>query len=55
MAEKRRNLMLSGVDDLFSTEEDRQQAKLEKVQEIPVEELAPFKNHPFKVIDAADG
>ena len=51
MAEKRRNLMLSGVDDLFSTEEDRQQAKLEKVQEIPVEELAPFKNHPFKVID----
>ena len=51
MAEKRRNLALSGVDDLFSTEKDRQEAKLEKVQEIPVEELVPFKNHPFKVID----
>lgn len=51
MAEKRRNLTLGSVDDLFSTEEDRQTAKLEKVQEIPVDQLVPFKNHPFKVVD----
>jgi len=51
LAEKRRNLTLGGVDALFSTEEDRQSAKLEKVQEIPVDQLIPFKNHPFKVVD----
>ena len=51
VAEKRRNLTLGGVDALFSTEEDRQSAKLEKVQEIPVDQLIPFKNHPFKVVD----
>ncbi len=51
MAEKRRNLTLGSVEDLFSTEEDRQTAKLEKVQEIPVDQLIPFKNHPFKVVD----
>ena len=51
MAEKKRNLTLGGVDALFSTEEDRQSAKLEKVQEIPVDQLIPFKNHPFKVVD----
>ena len=51
MAEKRRNLKLGGVDDLFSTEEDRRDARLEKVQEIPPDRLIPFKNHPFKVVD----
>ena len=51
MAEKKRNLVLAGVDDLFTTEEDRQDAKLEKVCEIKVDELVPFKNHPFKVVD----
>lgn len=51
MAEKRRNLTLGSVEDLFSTEENRQTAKLEKVQEIPVDQLVPFKNHPFKVVD----
>lgn len=51
MAEKRRNLTLGSVEDLFSTEEDRQTAKLEKVLEIPVDQLIPFKNHPFKVVD----
>lgn len=51
MAEKKRNLTLGSVEDLFSTEEDRQTAKLEKVQEIPVDQLIPFKNHPFKVVD----
>lgn len=51
MAEKKRNLTLGSVEDLFSTEEDRQSARLEKVQEIPVDQLIPFKNHPFKVVD----
>ena len=51
MAEKRRNLTLGSVEDLFSTEDDRQTEKLEKVQEIPVDQLIPFKNHPFKVVD----
>ena len=51
MAERKRNLTLGSVEDLFSTEEDRQDAKLEKVQEIPVDQLMPFKNHPFKVVD----
>lgn len=51
MAERKRNLTLGSVEDLFSTEEDRQDAKLEKVQEIPVDQLVPFKNHPFRVVD----
>ena len=51
MAEKKRNLTLGGVDALFSTEEARREEKLEKVQEIPVDKLIPFKNHPFKVVD----
>ena len=51
MAEKRRSLTLGSVEDLFSTEEDRRTAKLEKVQEITVDQLIPFKNHPFKVVD----
>ena len=51
MAEKKRNLTLGSVEDLFSTEENRQTAKLEKVQEIPLDQLIPFKNHPFKVVD----
>ena len=42
---------LASVDDLFSTEEGRQDAKLEKIQEIPLSELHPFRNHPFKVKD----
>jgi ParB family chromosome partitioning protein len=51
VAEKKRNLTLGSVEDLFSTEEDRQTSKLEKVQEIPLDQLIPFKNHPFKVVD----
>lgn len=42
---------MASVDDLFSTEEGRQDAKLEKIQELPLSELHPFKNHPFKVKD----
>ncbi len=42
---------LASVDDLFSTEESRLEERLEKIQEIPLSELHPFKNHPFKVKD----
>ena len=45
------NLALKGLDDLFSSEETRQEEQREQVQQIPVDELFPFKNHPFKVLD----
>lgn len=45
------NLALKGLDELFSTEEKRQKEQREQVQQIPVDELFPFKNHPFKVLD----
>lgn len=51
MAKKGINISLRGYDDIFSTEETRTDEKLEKVQNIPLSELHPFKNHPFKVID----
>ncbi len=51
MAKKGINISLKGYDDIFSTEETRTDEKLEKVQNIPLSELYPFKNHPFKVID----
>ena len=45
------NLALKGLDDLFSTEENRQEEQREQVQQIPIDELHPFTNHPFKVLD----
>ena len=51
MPKKGLNVSLHSYDDIFSTEETRQDAQLEKVQQIPLGELHPFKNHPFKVID----
>ena len=45
------NLALKGLDDLFSTEEDRQEEQREQVQQIPIDALHPFTNHPFKVLD----
>ena len=45
------NLALKGLDDLFSTEENRQEEQREQVQQIPIGELHPFTNHPFKVVD----
>ena len=45
------NLALKGLDDLFSTEEKRQEEQREQVQQIPIDELHPFTNHPFKVLD----
>ena len=46
-----KKIELASVDDLFSTEEDRQDARLEKIQDIPLEQLHPFRDHPFKVKD----
>ena len=45
------NLALEGLDDLFSTEENRQEEQREQVQQIPIDALHPFTNHPFKVLD----
>ena len=51
MKSSAKKVELAPYDDLFSTEESRQDAKLEKIREIPLSELHPFKNHPFKVKD----
>ena len=45
------NVALKGLDDLFSTEENRQEEQRERVQQIPIDALHPFTNHPFKVLD----
>ena len=45
------NASLSSYDDIFSTEESRQEEQREKVRQIPIGELFRFKNHPFKVLD----
>ena len=45
------NVSLKGADDIFSTEESQQEQQREQVQQIPIGELFPFKNHPFKVLD----
>ena len=45
------NVSLKGADDIFSTEESRQEEQREQVRQIPIGELFPFKNHPFKVLD----
>ena len=45
------NIALKGLDDLFSTEENRQEEQREQVQQIPIDDLHPFTNHPFKVLD----
>ena len=51
MPRKSVNVSLQSYDDIFSTEQERQDSKLEHVQQIPLDELFPFKDHPFKVID----
>lgn len=45
------NVSLNSYDDIFSTEEARQEEQREQVQQISIEELHPFKDHPFKVLD----
>ena len=51
MPKKGENISLTSYDDLFETDENRAESQLERVQNIPVRELVPFKNHPFKVLD----
>jgi len=51
MPRKGANISLSSYDDIFETDESRADSQLEKVQKIPISELIPFKNHPFKVVD----
>ena len=51
MPKSNANLALKGLDEMFSTEESRQEQKREQVQQIPIEELFPFKEHPFKVLE----
>ena len=51
MPKSNANLALKGLDEMFSTEESRQEEQREQVQQIPIGELFPFKNHPFKVLD----
>ena len=51
MPKKGANISLSSYDDIFETDESRADSQLEKVQRIPIAELVPFKNHPFKVVD----
>jgi len=46
-----KNIVLKSVDDIFQTEENRADAQRERVQEIPLDQLKPFRNHPFKVRD----
>lgn len=51
MPKSNANLARKGLDEMFSTEKSRQEQKREQVQQIPIEELFPFKEHPFKVLD----
>ncbi|MFQ9251890.1 MAG: ParB/RepB/Spo0J family partition protein [Faecalibacterium prausnitzii] len=51
MPKSNANLALKGLDEMFSAEESRQEQKREQVQQIPIEELFPFKEHPFKMLD----
>ena len=51
MKSSAKNIRLNTVDDIFTTEEDREDGKREKVQNIPLSELHPFRDHPFKVVD----
>ena len=51
MKSSAKNIRLTPVDDLFSSEESRTDANRERVVELPLAELHPFKNHPFKVLD----
>lgn len=46
-----KNISLTSYDDIFTSEESRTEAKREKIEEIPLSQLFPFKNHPFKVLD----
>ena len=54
MREYGSNIILPSLDNLFSSEQERQDAKLEKIQILPLSELHPFEGHPFRVVDDED-
>ena len=54
MQKKGANISLKGYDDIFSTDQSRAEAQMERVQEIPLSELHPFEGHPFRVVDDED-
>ena len=54
MPKKGGNISLSSYDDIFQTDQSREEDQQERVQEIPLSELHPFKGHPFKVLDDED-
>ena len=54
MREYGSNINLPSLDNLFSSEQERQDAKLEKIQILPLAELHPFRNHPYQVRDDAE-
>ena len=51
MTKRKSDFTLPTLDDLFTTQEERDDAKLERVNNIPLDELHPFKNHPFKILN----
>ena len=51
MPKKGANISLSSYDDIFETDESRAESQLEHIRQIPINELVPFKDHPFKVVD----
>ena len=51
MADKPRNIVLTGYDDIFETDESRREAAREQVQMIAIKDLHPFRDHPFRVVD----
>ena len=51
MTKRKSDFTLPTLDDLFTTQEERDDAKLERVKNIPLDELHPFKNHPFKILN----
>ena len=51
MPKRGANISLSSYDDIFETDESRADSQLERVQKIPISDLKPFQNHPFKVVD----
>ena len=51
MTKRKSDFTLPILDDLFTTQAERDDAKLERVKNIPLDELHPFKNHPFKILN----
>ena len=51
MTKRKSDFTLPTLDDLFTTQAERDDAKLERVKNIPLDELHPFKNHPFKILN----